>query len=474
MATLRAGAAGVVMTPPVGVELEGYGARTDASTAVHDDLYVHALVLDDGSTRAAIVSVDVIGLDRWMVQRIRSAAAEHAGLSPDHVMLLATHTHGGPRGLITLRTSADEALIAVTERHIVGAIRLAASRLRPARIYLGHGRVEGVAQNRRFPDGPTDPSLHALRIDADDGEPIAALVRYTCHPTVMNFDNLQITADYPGVVYRVVKSALGTAAPVLFANGACGDINPARVAAVFDEVQRIGTIVGAEAARVLAEVGVADRLVAADNLLWSERIGIENRVGYQIEHPRLRAQCQMVPMALRSFDDEAQIQARIAEGRERIAALGLSDDQTQRIRRGEVAPGEISPSVLAERRAITARLSYDSASLAALRRYQYVRKASSGDSWEVEIQALSLAPGVALVGVPGELMVELGDRIRDGSSLPDCLVCGYANDYVGYIVTPESAEQGGYESGMTIFAPQAGQKLADAAARLAAEVGNAV
>src|SRR5581483_12449298 len=101
----------------------------------------------------------------------------------------------------------------------------------------------------------------------------------------------------------------------------------------------------------------------------------------------------------------------------------------------QVAAGEISPAVLAERRAITARLSYDSASLAALRRYQYVQKEWPGDRWEVETQALSLAPGIVLVGVPGELMVELGDRIREGSGVSDCLVCGYANDYVGYIVT---------------------------------------
>ncbi len=471
MAALQAGAAEVVVTPPIGGELEGYGARTEVSTGIHDDLYAHVLVLDDGVIRAGIVSVDVIGLDRAMVQRIRSAAAELAGIPAEHLMLLATHTHGGPRGLITLRTGADEALIEITARHVIGAIRTAASRLRPARVYLGHGRVEGVAQNRRFPDGPTDPTLHALRVDGDDGEPIAALVRFTCHPTVMNFDNLQITADYPGQVYRIVKSVLGPGTPVLFANGACGDINPARVAAIFPEVERIGTIVGAEAVRVLTSVSTAGSFVAADNLLWSERIGIENRVGYRIDQPRLRAGRQMVSLALRSFDGEAEIQARIARGRERLAGLGLSDEQLRRIRQGQVAAGEISPAILAERRATAARLSYDSASLAALRRYQYVQKAWPGDRWQVEIQALSLTPGVVLVGVPGELMVELGDQIREGSGLPDCLVCGYANDYVGYIVTPDSVAEGGYESGMTIFAPEAGRELADAAARLASDVG---
>ncbi|MGH2461648.1 MAG: neutral/alkaline non-lysosomal ceramidase N-terminal domain-containing protein, partial [Chloroflexota bacterium] len=272
MTTCRAGAAEVVITPPIGVELEGYGARKDGSTAVHDELYAHALVLDDGATRVGIVSADLIGLDRWLVQRIRAEASARAAIPPDNLMLCATHTHGGPRGLIALRGGTDEALMAFTARQIVGAIATAAARLRPASLALGQGRLEGVAQNRRFPDGPTDPILHALRVDAEDGEPIAALVRYTCHPTVMNFDNLEITADYPGQVYRVAKGILGTSAPVLFVNGACGDINPARAAAVFPEVRRLGTIVGAEAGRVLTDLAVAGRHVAADNLLWSERI----------------------------------------------------------------------------------------------------------------------------------------------------------------------------------------------------------
>jgi len=176
-------------------------------------------------------------------------------------------------------------------------------------------------------------------------------------------------------------------------------------------------------------------------------------------------------LPLRRFDAEETIQARIDDGRARLGSLGLTESQLQRIRQSQLPEGEISASVLAERRKIVMRLNYDNASLAALRRYHYIQKQWGSDRWDVEVQALSLAPGVALVGVPGELMVELGGRIRQGSGLSDCLVCGYTNDYVGYIVTPDSVEQGGYESGMTVFAPEAGQQLADAAGRLAASVG---
>jgi hypothetical protein len=330
----------------------------------------------------------------------------------------------------------------------------------------------GVSQNRRHPDGPSDPRLHALRVEGADGSPIAALVRFTCHPTVMNFDNLQITADYPGAVYRVVKSVLGSSTTVLFANGACGDINPARVAAIFPEVNRIGTIVGAEAGRILAALATVGQPVAADNLLWSERPAIAYAPGREIPPGYLRAQRERVSLPLRDVGaDEAAVQARVAAGREKVAALGLTEDQQQRVRRSALAPGEVDPAILAERRQIISRLNYDVASLTAVRRLEQLRQSESDGRWDVEIQAIRLAPGVAIVSVPGELMVELGDRIRDGSELSECLVVGYANDSVGYVVTAEAVDQGGYESGMTVFAPTAGSQLASAAAALAREVG---
>jgi len=61
--TLLVGAAEIVITPPVGTYLDGYGARTSGSVGVHDDLHARALVVDDGVTQAALVSCDLIGVD---------------------------------------------------------------------------------------------------------------------------------------------------------------------------------------------------------------------------------------------------------------------------------------------------------------------------------------------------------------------------------------------------------------------------
>ena len=71
MTTLLAGAAEVVITPPVGTLLDGYGARTSGSVGVHDDLHARALVIDDGATQVALVSCDLIAVDRRLVAAVR-------------------------------------------------------------------------------------------------------------------------------------------------------------------------------------------------------------------------------------------------------------------------------------------------------------------------------------------------------------------------------------------------------------------
>ncbi|HYM27789.1 MAG TPA: hypothetical protein VET66_06550, partial [Steroidobacteraceae bacterium] len=68
--TLRAGAAEVVMTPPIGTPLDGYGGRVGGAVGVHDDLHARAIVVDDGATQAAIVGCDLVGVDRRLVAMV--------------------------------------------------------------------------------------------------------------------------------------------------------------------------------------------------------------------------------------------------------------------------------------------------------------------------------------------------------------------------------------------------------------------
>ena len=74
--------------------------------------------------------------------------------------------------------------------------------------------------------------------DPRDGA-IAAIVNFACHATVLFSTNMQISADYPGYAVRTVQRIIGDV-PVLFLNGACGDVNPAWIEQRYDEAARVG------------------------------------------------------------------------------------------------------------------------------------------------------------------------------------------------------------------------------------------
>ncbi|HEY8743283.1 MAG TPA: neutral/alkaline non-lysosomal ceramidase N-terminal domain-containing protein, partial [Chloroflexota bacterium] len=94
-AILRAGAARVVVTPPLGVSLAGsYHDRR--ANGLHDDLYARALVIDDGATQVAIVSVDVIGVRSATTVAARHLIEHLCGIPGDNVLIAATHNHSGP------------------------------------------------------------------------------------------------------------------------------------------------------------------------------------------------------------------------------------------------------------------------------------------------------------------------------------------------------------------------------------------
>jgi neutral/alkaline ceramidase-like enzyme len=86
----------VKLDPPVGIAMAGYGRRTGHSTGIHDDLTASALVVSDGTRKAAIVSVEVLALGTRICDSIAEQVAVHSDIPPEAVMVCATHTHSGP------------------------------------------------------------------------------------------------------------------------------------------------------------------------------------------------------------------------------------------------------------------------------------------------------------------------------------------------------------------------------------------
>jgi hypothetical protein len=244
-ADIKVGVARTDITPPAGHAMAGYGARKLLSTGTHDPLYATVLVLKSDTESLVIVTAD---LHSCHSARVESEAAKKFGIA--NVLLACSHTHAGPvttapaaYGLQIpgLKFGDDDPWWRSTEDKLIAALGEAARTLAPARlgvgtgsVYIGHnrrrvlpdGKVEMFWRNaEKVPTSPVDPTITILRVDGADSKPRVILVNYSCHPTVLGPDNLQISADYVGTMRAYLEKQF-PGATVLFANGAIGDINP--------------------------------------------------------------------------------------------------------------------------------------------------------------------------------------------------------------------------------------------------------
>ncbi|MBA4180131.1 MAG: hypothetical protein C0506_06030 [Anaerolinea sp.] len=435
---LRIGASAIDITPPVGTALDGYGGRTDVSLGVHDPLYARCLYLDDGTTQLALVVCDLIGIGSFLAQRARELIAERPGIPPQNVLVAATHTHAGPAGV---RGKGEPVLVEETARKIAGAVRVAHRDATEGVLKYGTTPLDSIAQNRRHPDWPIDHRLDVLAADTPAGRNIATIARYACHPTTMTGANLEITAEWPGEACRLIERITGGRG--IYFNGACGNINPAWIEQRFDEVYRLGSVVGAKAAALSQELRPLGINHQAANIRWDEFTDKPVTAGRLIGEAGLRAVSRTVQVPYRSGPDD-----------ETMAALidALESEQHG------LPPGE-------PRRRVMERLT-----AARMERVALARTRGKEPMRDEEVQAFRLGDGLFAVCLPGEVFVETQEDIRRLSGLDDLLVITYANDYPGYFCRPEAYEQGGYEAGVTPFAPEADGILIDTAVSVLKEV----
>ena len=239
-AELYAGVARTEITPKTHEPLWGFEDRTDPATGTLDPLYARILVLEAGGKRIAIVAVDLgRSFGEASLDHLKEVVSKSSGISC--LLVTASHTHAAP----IVKDEYDGAPPDWEQKAleaIAAGIKTASDNLQAARIgtgtgsvFIGHNRlhvnddgtVSWFEQNPTMaPTSPVDPTVTVLRIDDRNGVPIAILTNYACHPVVFGSDNLQYSADFPGVTNRVVEKAFGGNVQSFFVQGADGDINP--------------------------------------------------------------------------------------------------------------------------------------------------------------------------------------------------------------------------------------------------------
>jgi neutral ceramidase len=269
---LTAGVAKSDITPPVGTPLAGYGARrAQPSTGVHDPTEARALIIDNGTEKIAFVSVDHLGFDHGMVDRIRRIASDATQIRADHIYVMSSHTHSGggaymemlPALANVLAGKFDPKTRAFYEQHTAEAIIAANKTLKPARIAIGAGEARGISRFRSNwpPDGPVDPEVGLIRVDsAANGQPMAVLINFAAHPTVLGAENMTFSADYVGYARNALERMIGGDAMAIFANGAQGTIAPRAFQGddAWQRAENVGTILAAEAFKILLMIKPQD------------------------------------------------------------------------------------------------------------------------------------------------------------------------------------------------------------------------
>jgi neutral ceramidase len=141
-----------------------------------------------------------------------------------HVFLVGSHTHHGPVIEVDTWPTPKTSYARQLEQKIAGVIIAAAKRLQPARIGVASEQTN-LNRNRhsKRPDKPVDRELLVLRVEDEQGKPIAHAVNFAAHPTMHPWSVYKFSADYPGALCALVEKETGV--PCLFLQGAAGDLS---------------------------------------------------------------------------------------------------------------------------------------------------------------------------------------------------------------------------------------------------------
>lgn len=247
---MKIGFAKVSITPALPRQLAGY-AKKRIAYDVLDDVYVKVMVLSIQEKRYGIVSYDVCAIDSLLIEEVKKECAKQ-GLGEMHLLFTATHTHSSFGGLIDtihgvnrvaeeIFVTTDKQLIKEVAEKSVKAIVIACEDLQEGTLSIAKTQVHDIGNNRNNVHFPGNDDMTAMFAEQRHGRR-SIITNFACHPTVLNDQNLSISADYPGAIdaHMIQQGYVMN----LFLNGSCGDISTrySRHGVGYEEVQRYGAL----------------------------------------------------------------------------------------------------------------------------------------------------------------------------------------------------------------------------------------
>lgn len=393
----KAGVAKVVVTPETSMWMAGYASRNKPSEGKVHDLHVKALALEDqNGHRLVFVTADLISIPRDLRDWLQDECQKKYSLSPESLLLNASHTHCGPElrsskvslyGAAAEQVSHTENYYNNLKQQVLELVGTALHNLQPAKIGYTHGRA-GFAMNRRlpteteprnapYPDGPVDHDVPILKIESEAGELKALLFGYACHNTTLGF--YQFCGDYAGFAQYDLETAY-PGAVAMFMTGCGGDQNP----------------------QPRGELALAEH--------HGSTLAIAVKAG-------LLGPIRPVQGTIRSAIEPVELEFAAPPNR----------DELETLQQSKVEYSQRRATALLKQLDEQGRIPTD---------YQYL------------VQVVRLGDQVTMVALSGEVVVDYSLRLKQELKGDAAVwIAGYSNDVFGYVPSLRVLKEGGYEGG---------------------------
>ncbi len=422
--TLKAGSASANITPPLGTRIPG-GFRPRYAENVDDELFAKAVVIDNGTTRIAVVTCDLIAIPEKIADVAKARIAERCDIPAAQVMVNATHTHTAVAIADLLGVDEDPGYTEWVPLKIADAVELAVWRLKPARVGFASVDEERITFNRRWhmkngtvrfnpgienpdlvrPTGTIDPEVAMMYVEAtDDGTPISAVANFSLHYIGTDNGNA-LSADYFGHFDRLMRHYLGDTCISLLWNAASGQINNTDFSG-----RTKWTASGHQQAVKMANVLAGHFIVEKQLMEMHETLDLSG------------------DLATLTFQRK-EITAEDLEVAEQVLSVPQGTYDAYETGPFSWVVGEPIPQALVDVYA-----------------HECQRLAKLPTQMTAPVQVIRLGEA-AIVALPGEVFVETGMNIKSKSDANPTFLASLANGYIGYICTDKALiEEGGYET----------------------------
>lgn len=461
-AALKAGAAKVDIT------------NIDAGP-VNGRLHARALVIADESTTTVIVTLDVVAIGEIghikndYLPTVRRRIEQDLKIPPQHVMINASHCHGIPCDDVAERT--------------VEAIEKAHAAMVPVKVGCGIAPEDRIQENRRLilkdgreidvrhayslpPDdevaevGPIDPEIGILRLDDLEGNPVAVLYNFACHP-IQGVPGGLNTADMTGFASEVIEDNLGQGAVALFVQGCGGDINPAYYKNVDHprDAEPLGNMLALSTLKGIRQIECREN---ADLKVMNESLSLP-RADYAEAIARLESEQTRLLRSLGGTSLNLKTFLPLA------VKYKLSDDfpsyysyrylQEKQIGRSDLTSLDAENRRNMEsyvRNIITMEeLTRVQTNLRLLEKHQAQNIAAGSRTLVVELVGLRVGD-FRLLTFPGELTCRIGLNLKQKSPHEQTFIAGYTNGYIYYAPTSKQLQNigGAQEDSDCLLAPE--------------------